>query len=92
MKTSSNPMNIMNADPPQVLANVGPGSVAGQLQLMLWFCNKKRKMLNIEWMNKIRTHVLIAISHGYTKRKMKRENYFHFNEDARNFKSLAYLF
>lgn len=35
MNTSNRPMNNMNADPPQVLANVGPGWVTGQLQLLL---------------------------------------------------------
>jgi hypothetical protein len=30
-------MNNMKADPPHVLANVGPGWVTGQLQLLLIF-------------------------------------------------------
>lgn len=35
INTSNKPMNNMNADPPHVLANVGPGWVTGQLQLLL---------------------------------------------------------
>jgi len=35
MNTSNRPINNMNADPPHVLANVGPGWVTGQLQLLL---------------------------------------------------------
>jgi len=35
MNTSKRPMNNMKADPPHVLANVGPGWVTGQLQLLL---------------------------------------------------------
>ncbi|KAF0773351.1 Uncharacterized protein FWK35_00000555 [Aphis craccivora] len=35
MNTSNRPMNNMNADPPHVLAKVGPGWVTGQLQLLL---------------------------------------------------------
>lgn len=35
MNTSSSPMNTINAVPPHALAKVGPGSVAGQLQLIV---------------------------------------------------------
>lgn len=35
MNTSNSPMNTINAVPPHALAKVGPGSVAGQLQLIV---------------------------------------------------------
>lgn len=43
MKTSNKPMNNMNADPPHVLANVGPGWVTGQLQPKLLIVEQSKE-------------------------------------------------
>lgn len=52
MNTSSKPINSMNADPPHVLANVGPGWVTGQLQLPLI---SKYYMLDDLWVDTVAT-------------------------------------
>ena len=60
-------MKIMNAEPPHVLANVGPGSVAGQLQLMARFCNKKER-------NNVMT---AAAAGGYIERREEEKRETH---------------